>query len=31
MADQKFPMTPAGYASMKAQLKKLKNVDRLAN
>jgi transcription elongation factor GreA len=27
----KFPMTPAGYASMKAQLSKLKNVDRLAN
>jgi transcription elongation factor GreA len=27
----KFPMTPAGYASMKAQLMKLKNVDRLAN
>jgi transcription elongation factor GreA len=30
MAD-KFPMTPAGYASMKAQLHKLKNVDRIAN
>ena len=28
---EKFPMTPAGYASMKAQLYKLKNVDRLAN
>ena len=27
----KYPMTPAGYASMKAQLLKLKNVDRLAN
>src|SRR5262247_4425830 len=27
----KFPMTPAGYASMKAQLSKLKNVDRLNN
>jgi len=27
----KFPMTPAGYASMKAQLHKLKNVDRIAN
>ncbi|HEY5926346.1 MAG TPA: transcription elongation factor GreA [Kofleriaceae bacterium] len=27
----KFPMTPSGYASMKAQLHKLKNVDRLAN
>src|SRR5215813_11607252 len=27
----KFPMTPAGYASMKAQLKKLKDVDRPAN
>ena len=27
----KFPMTPAGYASMKAQLNKLKNVDRIAN
>jgi transcription elongation factor GreA len=27
----KFPMTPAGYASMKAQLLKLKNVDRPAN
>jgi len=27
----KFPMTPTGYASMKAQLHKLKNVDRLAN
>lgn len=30
MAD-KFPMTPAGYAWMKAQLKKLKEVDRPAN
>jgi transcription elongation factor GreA len=28
---EKFPMTPAGYASMKAQLKKLKDVDRPAN
>ncbi len=27
----KFPMTPAGYATMKAQLTKLKNVDRIAN
>ena len=27
----KYPMTPAGYATMKAQLYKLKNVDRLAN
>lgn len=29
--DQKFPMTPAGYQWMKAQLKKLKEVDRPAN
>jgi transcription elongation factor GreA len=28
---EKFPMTPSGYASMKAQLYKLKNVDRIAN
>jgi len=28
---EKFPMTPSGYASMKAQLLKLKNVDRPAN
>ena len=28
---EKFPMTPSGYASMKAQLTKLKNVDRPAN
>jgi transcription elongation factor GreA len=28
---EKFPMTPSGYASMKAQLLKLKTVDRLAN
>jgi len=28
---EKFPMTPTGYASMKAQLYKLKNVDRPAN
>lgn len=28
---EKFPMTPSGYASMKAQLKKLKDVDRPAN
>ena len=28
---EKFPMTPSGYASMKAQLHKLKNVDRPAN
>jgi transcription elongation factor GreA len=27
----KFPMTPSGYAAMKAQLHKLKNVDRPAN
>jgi len=27
----KFPMTPAGYASMKAHLKRLKDVDRPAN
>jgi transcription elongation factor GreA len=28
---EKYPMTPAGYATMKAQLKKLKDVDRPAN
>jgi len=28
---EKFPMTPAGAAWMKAQLAKLKNVDRIAN
>jgi len=28
---EKFPMTPSGYAAMKAQLLKLKNVDRPAN
>ena len=28
---EKFPMTPSGYASMKAHLLKLKNVDRIAN
>src|SRR5260370_1185488 len=28
---EKYPMTPAGYAAMKAQLLKLKNVDRIAN
>src|SRR5678816_1408951 len=28
---EKYPMTPTGYAAMKAQLSKLKNVDRLAN
>src|SRR3954471_10455586 len=28
---EKYPMTPGGHASMKAQLHKLKNVDRLAN
>ena len=28
---EKFPMTPAGNASMKAHLSKLKNVDRLVN
>jgi transcription elongation factor GreA len=27
----KFPMTPSGYASMKAHLQRLKNVDRPAN
>jgi transcription elongation factor GreA len=27
----KFPMTPTGYASMRTQLNKLKNVDRPAN
>ena len=27
----KFPMTPSGFATMKAQLKKLKDVDRPAN
>lgn len=31
MADQKFPMTPAGFSSMKAHLKRLKDVDRPAN
>jgi len=31
MADQKFPMTPAGHAWMKAQLKRLKEHDRPAN
>jgi transcription elongation factor GreA len=29
--EQKFPMTPSGHAWMKAQLKKLKEVDRIAN
>ena len=28
---EKYPMTPAGYATMKTQLNKLKNVDRIAN
>lgn len=28
---EKFPMTPSGYASMKAHLKRLKDVDRPAN
>lgn len=28
---EKFPMTPAGYATMKAHLKRLKDVDRPAN
>jgi transcription elongation factor GreA len=28
---EKFPMTPAGFASMKAHLKRLKDVDRIAN
>jgi len=28
---EKFPMTPAGFATMKAQLYKLKNHDRIAN
>lgn len=27
----KFPMTPAGFASMKAHLKRLKDVDRIRN
>ena len=27
----KFPMTPTGWAAMKAQLKKLKDVDRPRN
>jgi transcription elongation factor GreA len=28
---EKYPMTPTGYAAMKTQLNKLKNVDRPAN
>src|SRR5215813_966070 len=28
---ERFPMTPAGHATMKAQLNKLRNVDRPAN
>ena len=28
---EKYPMTPAGHATMKAHLAKLKNVDRIAN
>ena len=28
---EKFPMTPAGYATMRAHLHRLKNVDRIAN
>lgn len=28
---EKFPMTPTGFAAMKAQLYKLKNHDRIAN
>ena len=28
---EKFPMTPSGYAAMKAHLVRLKNVDRPAN
>ena len=28
---EKFPMTPSGYASMKAHLKRLKDVERPAN
>jgi transcription elongation factor GreA len=28
---EKFPMTPAGYATMKAHLLRLKNHDRIAN
>src|SRR4026209_490138 len=28
---EKFPMTPSGFASMKAHLKRLKDVDRQAN
>ncbi len=31
MADQKFPMTPAGHAWMKARVKRLKDVDRPTN
>jgi transcription elongation factor GreA len=27
----KFPMTPSGYAAMRAHLHRLKNVDRIAN
>jgi len=28
---EKFPMTPSGFATMKAHLKRLKEVDRIAN
>src|SRR5256714_288962 len=28
---EKFPMTPSGFATMKAHLKRLKDVDRIAN
>ncbi len=28
---EKFPMTPSGYTSMKAHLKRLKDVDRIRN
>nr|HPH69839.1 transcription elongation factor GreA [Kofleriaceae bacterium] len=28
---EKYPMTPSGYASMRAHLKRLKDVDRPAN
>jgi transcription elongation factor GreA len=31
MADKKYPMTPQGNARLKAELKKLKEVDRPAN
>src|SRR3954467_9517098 len=28
---EKFPMTPSGFAAMKAHLYRLKNVDRISN